>query len=57
MSTKKKRGFNVCCLLALLIVCSTYAVAQPTIVVVATGGTIAMKVDAEAGGPVPALRW
>ena len=27
----------------------------PTIVVVATGGTIAMKVDPESGGPVPAL--
>ena len=55
MSTKRNRGLDVCPLLASLIVCSIYTVAQPTIVVVATGGTIAMKVDAEAGGPVPAL--
>lgn len=27
----------------------------PTVVVVATGGTIAMKIDPETGGPVPAL--
>lgn len=42
----------------LLLVMAAFPLAaaeRPTVVVVATGGTIAMKVDPQTGGPVPAL--
>ena len=38
-----------------LSIVSLFAAQPPTVVVVATGGTIAMKVDPQRGGPVPAL--
>src|SRR3712207_2327341 len=43
------------CLLLLVAHAAPRAAELPTVAVVATGGTIAMKVDPRTGGPVPAL--
>ncbi len=42
-------------LLCLTCVCTAYGAELPTVVIVATGGTIAEKVDPKTGGAVPAL--
>jgi L-asparaginase len=43
------------CLLLVVACPALHAAELPTVAVVATGGTIAMKVDSQTGGPVPAL--
>ena len=54
--TKKNRScLPISCLLPFLSISLLYGASQPTVVVVATGGTIAMRFDPDVGGPVPAL--
>lgn len=45
----------ICLMLMIITTSRSLAADLPTVVVVATGGTIAMKIDPETGGPAPAL--
>jgi L-asparaginase len=52
---KRYSSLILSCLLLVVVHVTPQAAELPTVTVVATGGTIAMKVDPQTGGPVPAL--